>query len=245
VLKKLILGTAGLGGLPYGKEKRIVSEAEALDILTCANRAGIDTADTSPMYGQAEARIGRTGPWKRVYTKTTGDVDEAISSLELIRSRVCWLWHNWHGAPLLAWTSGVTVYCADKLAVPNVRVVQSDWNLLNQELPWTEKPPMAIVRSVFLQGCLTGNGHPRVEDLRRPIARAARMAAIFGIDLETLALRAALEHPCIDGVVIGPTSVGELGRCLEIANRPDLGLGDLRILHSDSPATDPRTWEAA
>jgi aryl-alcohol dehydrogenase-like predicted oxidoreductase len=72
-LSSLGLGTAQLG-LPYGVSNTggQPSEAEAGAIVRCALEGGIETIDTAPAYGGAEALLGRVLPAGRgrVVTKT-------------------------------------------------------------------------------------------------------------------------------------------------------------------------------
>lgn len=239
---KLVLGTAGLGGKPYGSEKRRVSEVDAVKLIRLAYDSGVRRFDTAPAYGDAEERIGNAlnGNPAQVWTKTSGDQDIAITSIEKIGiSGVHYLWHNWNGETLPNWVCGVTVYANDDRAAPDDVVVQQDWSLLQQDV--VKDGTAIIARSVFLQGRLTNTGARTgpVYD------RARRMAAIYGVDLTTLALRAALETPNIASVVIGPTSMEELEVCLEIAERPQIKMtrAHLALLACDDPAeTDPRRW---
>lgn len=244
---KLCLGTAGLGGLPYGLGQRAVVRYEAMGVIRAAYDAGIRLFDTAPSYGQAEQWIADALPAGGnhvVMTKTTGDIDQALASLAVLGpQRTNVLWHNWKGEALPLWAGGVSVYSADGRSASGC-IVQCDWNLLRQGLT-RGKASLFLARSVFLQGNLSGAGAVRPK-LQAAVARAARFAEVCGVDLPTLALRAALENPEIDSVLIGPTSTKELDVCLEIAARKPLGVNHLLpMLAIDDPETDPRTWSAA
>ncbi len=261
---KLVLGTAGLGGLPYGAEKRVLNKVEATEIIEHAYDSGIRRFDTAPVYGEAEELLGAVlnGRPSAVWTKTTGDVDQALQSALRFGAKVhtAYLWHNYgalraaaaeeatkknwavdgRGPSLPAWVRGVTTYAADHTESRPEYTVQQDWNLLQQRIP-SPKPAVFMARSVFLQGRLTegatGGGVPYV--------RARHMAAVYGVDLTTLALRAALEHESIDLVVVGPTTIDELDLCLEIANQKPLKISDAHLALlacADPDITDPRQW---
>ncbi len=247
-IDKLCLGTAGLGGLPYGIHDRAVSRDQAIRVIRAAYGAGIRCFDTAPTYGEAEQwladAIGEYGDCA-ITTKTSGSVDLAIASLRAFGARrTTVMWHNWQGEKLPTWVRGVTVYAADRVEIPDGLdlMVQGDWNLLQQTIH-QQRTDGFQARSVFLQGQLAG-GTVRA-GLQNAVERSAEFAAACGVDLTTLALRAALENPAVDSVVIGPTTTAELEECLEIAERPHLGVNHLiPMLAIDSPETDPRTWSA-
>ena len=48
-IAKLVLGTAGLGGLPYGADKRIVSREDAQKLIEHAYDSGVRRFDTAPV----------------------------------------------------------------------------------------------------------------------------------------------------------------------------------------------------
>jgi len=77
------LGTAQLG-LPYGVSNRCgqPSEEEAAAILECALAGGVETIDTAPAYGEAEALLGRLLPATAgvgIVTKTPPLASEEVS----------------------------------------------------------------------------------------------------------------------------------------------------------------------
>lgn len=263
-IAKLVLGTAGLGGLPYGAEKRVVSRDDATTLIRHAYDSGVRRFDTAPAYGEAESHVAHAidGRVAVVFTKTTGDVDEALQSALRFGAKVhtAYLWHNYNeriaaereealkqnwavdgrGPLLPPWVRGVTTYAADRTDARPEYAVQQDWNLLQQRIP-EPKPALFMARSVFLQGRLTEDGMGKGV----PYDRARQMAALYGVDLNTLALRAALEHDAIDLVVVGPTTLDELAACLEIADMKPINLRDTHLAMlacNDPTVTDPRTW---
>lgn len=241
-IDKLILGTAGLGGMPYGRDGVCLTQGQSMDIMVHAAGEGILRYDTAPGYGQAEKWLGEVIPSGAfVCTKTDGNADVAIQSLRYLGvGRTTIIWHNWNAQPLPSWVRGASVYAADDLA-PDCQCLQQDWNLLQQRIVKSQTK-FRVARSVFLQGLLTTSAF-RKPALGAPLDRARSFAAALGVDLTTLALRAALENPAIDGVIIGPMSIQELDLCLKIAKREPLKVDDyLPMLAFDSPATDPRTW---
>ncbi len=240
---KLVLGTAGLGGQPYGAEKRVVSRPAATALIVHALASGIKRFDTAPAYGDAESILGEalSGISAMVWTKTTGDVDVAIASGEAlgISSKVYYLWHNWtRGIATPPWVSGLSVYAGDGHWNGGSQLMQQDWNLLQQ---WRAGSGPLMARSVFLQGRLTDES----KATGVPYERARRMAALYGVDLTTLALRAAIESKETGLVVIGPTSMDELECCLAIAEMKPIGINaaHLALLQCDDlDVTDPRRW---
>ncbi len=244
MLKKIILGTAGLGGLPYGREKRVVSRTDATLIMTRAYNAGIKTFDTAPAYGNAEAWLGEAlgNRIATVYTKTDGDKLKARASLSHFYSKISptYLWHAYENQITPAWISGVSIYAADlphKL-IDSRFAVQMDWNVLNQtKFP---KCKSKIARSVFLQGVLAGEKIPK--GLGNAVAAAKQHAKLHMMELPEFALRAALQNRDIDHVIVGPTTIEELETCLKIAAQTEKPLGDFASLHVGGAMTDPRTW---
>ncbi len=134
-------------------------------------------------------------------------------------------------------------------------VVQVEWNLLNQRVlralasTASGKGVRIAVRSVFLQGVLTAKGEalpPHLRKLAEPRSRAARLAASLGFDLSALALRAALEHPDVDFVLVGVDAMEQLEGALTVARGAGLPPDcwpDLESLEvADSRIADPRYW---
>lgn len=85
------LGTAQLG-LAYGISNRSgqPSKAEAAAILECALDQGIDTIDTAPAYGEAEALLGRllpAGADVRIVTKTAPLAGTEVSAADCEEAR--------------------------------------------------------------------------------------------------------------------------------------------------------------
>lgn len=247
---KLILGTAGLGGQPYGREGRVVCEADAKAIINAAYSAGIRAFDTSPLYGNAETILSEAlhGRPAQIFTKTTGDRIESIRSLGKFREQaLTYLFHNWdERARVPEWVQGVSIYSDLFMVVTHYifSFIQVDWNILQQtNLEWGGKDHVVIARSIFLQGVLAGGPIPN-NGLLPHVEAASEFAKAYDVSMPVLALRAALEHERINKIVIGPTSHAELDLCLAIATASPLGLGArlsmLRV--DDQKLTDPRTW---
>jgi aryl-alcohol dehydrogenase-like predicted oxidoreductase len=288
---RLVLGTAALG-LPYGLSDRaavapaLLPEDEAAAVIRNALEAGIDTFDTAPAYGEAEARLGRSlAGAGRVWTKVGapvgpslgGDLQRSVreSRDRLRRDRLELVsWHNWNDslaaepAFLEAWDHlraqpavaavGATTYgVRDATAAAQsglFDVVQVEWNLLRQgvltRLRQHPTPGAGVaVRSVWLQGTLTPRRRSLPSFLRGlgpSLSRANALAEEWGLDLETLALRAALDQPGLARVVIGVDSCAQLASALQAARGPRLDADQLDALRAldrgEDPLTDPRTW---
>lgn len=196
------------------------------------------------------------------------------SLTRLRRTRIDLLqWHNWtaavahsddfrrtwdaaHQAPEIMALGATTYGIEDALAAVAsgcFAVVQVEFNLLNQAVVAAVAPHAraagvrVAVRSVWLQGVLTARGD---SPALAPDLRAARAAAItraehLGSDLPALALRAALDHPGIDHVLIGSGSRAELASALVAAEAAPLAARDhaeLIDLHVGGSLCDPRTW---
>lgn len=200
-------------------------------------------------------------------------VDASLSRLKRSRLQLV-QWHNWTAGLAddphfqCSWRSlrqhpaveelGATTYgAADARAAVTsglFGVVQVEWNLLNQAtLKALKSVPLGrtrvAVRSVFLQGVLTRRGErlpSHLAGLRGAVDRARRLAERWGIDLQTLALRAALDQAEVAWVVVGAVAVAEIQQMLSVARLPPLGLDQRMQLealdHSSLAAVDPRTW---
>ena len=134
-------------------------------------------------------------------------------------------------------------------------LVQIEWNLLNQSVlnavgqEAKNRGVKLALRSVFLQGVLTDRG----ENLSGPLAKlqdfrnnAKQFAAQFGLTLNALALRAALDHPMAPLVLIGPDRLVQLREICRDAQLPALSsevLSKLRkLMVPDVSLVDPRMW---
>jgi len=198
------------------------------------------------------------------------------ASLERLQRRRLELvsWHNWTaglaGEPAFreCWAElrrtpaitslGATTYGEDD-AVAAVEsglfdVVQVEWNLLRQgvlrRLREVSRSAVRVaVRSVWLQGVLT----PRrlalpsfLRALEPSLDQAVRLAGLWGLDLEALALRAALDQHAVDWVVVGLDATDQLAAALRATRGPRLSSGQLKALEvldrGDDRLTDPRTW---
>jgi aryl-alcohol dehydrogenase-like predicted oxidoreductase len=134
-------------------------------------------------------------------------------------------------------------------------LVQIEWNLLNQVVLREvgsiarSKGVRLAARSVFLQGVLTDRGRelpPHLSELAAWRQRAQALATELGTDLSTLALRAAVEHPHLDHVLVGVDAPGQMRLHIAAAQRtqPALPWDAIADLHSDCKLTDPRRWAA-
>lgn len=261
MIEKLILGTAGLGGLPYGREKRALTEQEAKAVMRTALDAGIYAFDTSPAYGHAERWLAEAlddfDPKHEneyfVYSKNRGCADQAIQSLEHLywHADVQFVYHNWDGAIDIAsmpWIKGASVYFEDLTGKWLPTTVQIPWNILHQtDLSWKSQSTCkeVIARSVFLQGALAGAPAPNGM-IQAHIERAARLAKVHHISIEELALSAAVQNEQIDGVIIGAMRPEEVKKCLSIVRADHyIDFEELSMLNvKDIELIDPRKWAA-
>lgn len=251
VRNRLMLGTAGLGGQPYGLHGTAVDFDVADEIIRTAYEEGIRDFDTAPSYGLAELWLGACLSDKKdcnVYTKNNGDTVAMMKSLRLFAPhRPLFMYHNWENRTNLGtcglekWHTGYTTYTDTVFSHQwHQWQVQAPWNILNQY----HRGPI-IARSVFLRGRLTSTyDYDLGSALGLAIEQAWQFAEALGVTIEQLALRAALEAPNIMAVLIGPTTVEELRACLAIAD-----MAQLRVNHlipvldvQDRKLTDPRTW---
>lgn len=255
MIHKLILGTAGLGGVAYGRNQRTVTPDAATTLIREALACGITQFDTSPAYGNAESILRHTLRGRgEVFTKALWHNEVCFAASRTGADLAHVLLHNWKPRWFHRWRNvqlpsgfaGVTTYSHDlpRRMCYDQNFVQVDWNLLQQTRFANRFASYTtiIARSVLLQGALADGPVP--EQLKHGVARAARCAAAFNVPLRAFALRSALEHPQIDSVVIGPTTVAELHACVNVAQWSDLGTRHV-IEHLDlrgSRDTDPRTF---
>lgn len=258
-IDRLVLGTAGLSGAAYGRDKRAVSLEEAVVVLHRAYDLGIRTFDTSPSYGHAEKAVGMARKrWSdpvTIFSKSSGKIEDVLTSAVSLGTMPMVLVHNWDGAAIQRWCAGVSTYSTDKpkgvRKVPE-GIVQVDWNILNQHRFMEAHPGGRFYhcRSVFAQGVLAGGPVPRVDGEPMPndhlLAgrdRAQKFADALGISLKALALGAALEHPHFAGVLVGAQTPDEVNECVAIAKqRYDL-FPTIQALDLSKPElTDPRRW---
>lgn len=249
MIDRLMLGTAGLSGMPYGIEKRVVAPSEAAQVIEHARKSGIHAFDTAPAYGFAEAVLGETlrkmGCGCHVFTKNNGLRDEAILSLTRLKPHYpTMLFHNWGGtSDLPPWTQGATTYETKWETPPKCRWLQVAWNVLRQVEP--PAGPRIIARSVLLQGLLANQSVCLVEGLYPYVQRARDMAEACGMKMGEFALRAALQNPRFDYVLVGPTTIAEVDECVRIAKDTSRTVPSELISMLDlgsSPMTDPRNW---
>jgi aryl-alcohol dehydrogenase-like predicted oxidoreductase len=133
-------------------------------------------------------------------------------------------------------------------------VVQIEWNLLNQRVlahvahEAAQRGVKIALRSVFLQGALSGEGRvlPAIPRLREGVRRAQDLARGWGMSLAALALRAALDAPGVDYVLVGLDSAEQAAEIRRIAEGQALGSAKLHEVTAldlgGDPSTDPRTW---
>ena len=266
-----------------GTPPQLIDEADAAALIRRAFAAGIRTFDTAPAYGCAEERLGRAlGAEGVVWTKLghDGSWEGAEASLSascrrLQRARIDLLQvHKWTPAIgaradfIAAWAAfgadprvaalGCSTYgLDDALAAVRsglFRVVQVEWNLLNQAVVDGVAAEAAAcgvalaVRSVLLQGVLTSRGDvlpAHLASLAPARARIVDLAQEWGMPLAALALRAALDHPGISHVLIGLDGAVQLDEALAARDLLPLLPAQCETLagcHVGGPATDPRTW---
>lgn len=195
----------------------------------------------------------------------------------LARSRVDVVqWHNWRAELrederfCAAWhalgrdarcaTLGASTYGPeDALAAVEsglFSVVQIEWNVLNQAAlravahTARSRGVRLAARSVLLQGVLTERGAhlpAHLSGLTTWRRRAATLAERFDMDLATFALRAALEHPDLDHVLVGIDALGQAAGHVAAATAGPalLPWAEIDALHADCELTDPRRWPKA
>lgn len=136
-------------------------------------------------------------------------------------------------------------------------LVQIEWNLLNQsvlEAVGDEAKKRGVklaLRSIFLQGVLTDKGESlsgpliKLRDFRQ---KAKQLASELGLTLNALALRAALDHPMMPLVLIGPDRLVQLQEICHDAQLPSISseisfkLRELTV--PDVSLVDPRIWNS-
>ena len=215
---------------------------------------------------------GRGHVWTKVGREGLRSVRASLARLQREHVELV-SWHNWT-RPLAedlefrdAWDAlrghpaigalGATTYGEDdaEAAVQSglFDVVQVEWNLLRQGvLRRLRSAPGRVrvaVRSVWLQGVLTPRARALPAYLRAlepSVREATRRARDWGLDLEALALRAALDQPGVHHVVVGLDRADQLAAALRAARRPALTPDQMKTLaaldRGDDPLTDPRTW---
>jgi aryl-alcohol dehydrogenase-like predicted oxidoreductase len=253
----------------------LLSEIEAAALVERALELGITTFDTAPAYGESEQRLGRLLAGRgQVWTKVgKGDpaASLAASVSALRRDRIDVLqWHNWTAslasdqAWRSAWTAlrgdsrvallGATTYgIADAVAAADSGLfeqVQCEFHVLNQGVvaALAKHSIVVAVRSVLLQGALTDEGRrlPPLPTLEAGVARA-RLAA--GGSLTRLAIRAALDNPAIDRVLVGIDRLEQLEQAVRIADAVPLTATEHATVRDldlgGDPACDPRNWRTS
>lgn len=136
-------------------------------------------------------------------------------------------------------------------------VVQVEWNVLNQSVlrrlrgSSLGKTRLAV-RSVLLQGVLTERSArlpDHLQGLRGAVDRVRAVAIRMGMDLASLALRAALDQPAVTWVVVGASTVAEVGWASAAARGQPLTAKQPREIEDLDqgylPLVDPRSWPAS
>ena len=193
----------------------------------------------------------------------------AISRIHLGKQVRVVQWHNWNSdsfSPEVfrriwiqlheeGWGLGASTYgVEDAIAAVQTGgfgVLHVEYNLLRQGVveaigdSAVDSNKVVAVRSVFLQGVLAGRVVPDPA-LIAPLQALKKQAAAWDMTLPVLALRAALDHPYVQYVVIGLDRIDQCDVIRQALATPPLTAEQLCELHqydmSLHPATDPRTW---
>jgi aryl-alcohol dehydrogenase-like predicted oxidoreductase len=148
------------------------------------------------------------------------------------------------------------------LADPDVVHIQMPYNLLDRR--WSDviaalraRPDLTVhVRSVLLQGLLTGLPHarwPKIPgaDRDRVLSPLAALAQQLGRNsLTDLCIAFVRAQDWIDGIVIGIETLEQLERNLALFREPPLRPEECELVHSTIPALpdallDPAQWSRA
>jgi aryl-alcohol dehydrogenase-like predicted oxidoreductase len=266
---RLVLGTAALG-IPYGLSGGAgatggADAPTASAVLRRALALGIETFDTAPSYGEAEARVGAVvGERGRVWTKLsnlTVDASLTASALASVSASLSRLdrrcvellqWHNWHAE--LASDRHFRA-CWDALSAdPRV-------GALGASTYGTEDAHAAVRSGLFRTVQVEWNllNQRVLEEIADTAVAAGVTIAVRSVFLQgvltpkgtvplnALALRAALGHRARPLVIVGPDREDQL---LEIVEHAEMGGLDeatvrgLSGLDIGGDAVDPRTWRA-
>lgn len=214
--------------------------------------------------------------WTKTIAAEADRIDEGLgrSCERLRRSRIdCFQWHNW-SAELLADAATVAVTDAlradervgclgattygveDALAAVEsgwFEVVQVEWNLLDQGVVDAVAPVASqrgvrlAVRSVLLQGLFAGVPVPTWLPALKPlIEQLTGLAKSWEMSLYQLAVRAALDHPAIDRVLVGVRGEDDLNALLAVADGPALTDTQRQAVKQSNQhglsVLDPRGW---
>lgn len=229
--------------------------------------------DSEPRLGRALGP-SRGAVWTKV-TKGDPSASLDASLARLGRASVELLqWHNWspdvandgsfvgrwralRGDPRVRRLGATTYGISDALAAVDsglFDVVQVEFNLLNRGVVETigararAHGVSIAVRSVYLQGALTDEGRalPERARLRAGVDAVRRLASEHATSVTRLALRAALEHPAIDHVILGFDRPSQIDEALALASGPALAPDVVSALAAldlgGDPEADPRTW---
>lgn len=181
-----ILGTAQLAR-SYGAVTRRtsdLSEVDAIRLLQLAEIKGFHAIDTAPIYGTAEAIVGRSGVKLEVHTKldpTRSVIDSVDSSLRLLKREVLDVVYL-HDSTLIKDPNssvisslyelvgvkvkriGVSVYDEAEFTIadadPRIEIIQVPFSIFDQRSKsfrshkTTKTQAEVVARSIFLQGLI-------------------------------------------------------------------------------------------
>ena len=153
---------------------------------------------------------------------------------------------------------GASTYGAEAAAValaqPWCDVVQVEYSVLNPSVVWHVQSRKrtgqeVVVRSVFCKGLLTDRrasapGLP--QGAREMLDRLALLGREWGMSVSSLALRFALDTPCVDVVLVGVGCEEELRAALDASKAPRLESWQLETLQMFDRSTErwthPEQW---
>lgn len=126
-----------------------------------------------------------------------------------------------------------------------------DQRMAKLVLPEAKKYNIGTVgRSVLLKGALTPVSQYLVAGLaplKRGSDRAAEVAATFGVDLPSLAIRFVLSNPLISTAIVGSSKIENVENIVKAAEAGPLPAGVLRSLYElaidDPMQMDPTKWK--
>ncbi|QQG45424.1 MAG: aldo/keto reductase [Candidatus Sungiibacteriota bacterium] len=134
-------------------------------------------------------------------------------------------------------------------------VVQTAYSIIDQRmsrrvLPLAYSNGVGIInRSVLLKGVLSGavlNYPPILQPLASVASQVYDLAARYGVDLPTFAIRFALSNPFISTILIGTNNLGHLSSAVRAAERGPLPYGLVAEMEtlalSDPNQVDPARW---
>jgi aryl-alcohol dehydrogenase-like predicted oxidoreductase len=234
----------------YGDAERAVGRARDVRVRVATK---IKPGDSDDAVRASVARLG--GPPDTILMHSAGreqlEAAPAVGALERAR------------AAGQALRIGASTYGSDDarlaLAQPWVDAVQVEYSILNQSVlrsiagaEHRRKGQEVIARSVLCKGLLTSRRYA-APALLAPVAEAVTeieaCARDWGLALETLAIRFALDAPGVDVALVGVSTIDELRTALAAADAPPLTRDQWARLaaydRSDSDAVHPERWSRA